>query len=124
NTLYINLMCYIYRYISTETTKQIMGKLLCATLFMFLPFLLQSQINYIKDSIYVNVNDDQKPVLLHEIEVGQTLYGLSKFYNIRVEILQTSNPQLLIQSLSIGQVIKIPFNVLFLSKQNQGTPVF
>ncbi len=117
-------MCYIYRYISTGSTKHIMGKFLCVTLIMFLPFLLHSQINYIKDSIFVNINEDQKPVLLHEIEIGQTLYGLSKFYNIPVEIIQTSNPQLLIQSLSIGQIIKIPFNVSFLSKQKQGTPVF
>lgn len=102
-----------------------MGKILCVIIaFLTLPAFATGQIHYLKDSIFVTINDHQHPVLLHELEAGQTLYGLSRHYNTPVEILQVNNPQLLIQTLSIGQVVKIPFNTAFLTSDVKGTPVY
>lgn len=102
-----------------------MGRTLCVVIILlFFPLFVFSQVSYFKDSIFVTINEDQKPVLLHELEMSQTLYGLSKYYNSPVEALQTNNPQLLIQSLSIGQVIKIPFNVKFLTADPEGSPIY
>jgi LysM repeat protein len=45
---------------------------------------------------------------VHELQDGETLYSVSKKYNVSVEQLQTANPGLAIDDLQIGQKLVIP----------------
>ena len=54
----------------------------------------------------VAVDDSSK--INHIVEPKETLYGLSKKYNVSVEEIKFINKELLIEGLKIGQVIRIP----------------
>ncbi|KAB1155529.1 LysM peptidoglycan-binding domain-containing protein [Flavobacterium luteum] len=53
----------------------------------------------------VAVNDSSQ--INHIVEPKETLYGLSKKYNVSVEEIKLNNKELLIEGLKIGQVIRI-----------------
>ena len=52
---------------------------------------------------------------LHEVQAKETLWGISKKYNISVEDLKKANPLLETEGLKIGQQITIPSNVIAVS---------
>jgi len=61
-----------------------------------------------KDSILLLVKDNQK-LVQHRVKPGQTLYSLTRFYNLGMEELYRFNPEL--QSapgLKSGQILQIP----------------
>ena len=49
---------------------------------------------------------------LHEVLAKETLYGIAKQYNITIEELYKINPNLEVEGLKKGQIIKIPHTVL------------
>ena len=52
---------------------------------------------------------------LHEVQAKETLWGISKKYNISVEDLKKANPLLETEGLKIGQQITIPSNIIAVS---------
>ncbi|WP_163411065.1 muramidase family protein [Flavobacterium ajazii] len=59
------------------------------------------------------INQDQQNI--HIVAEKETLYGLSKKYNVSVEAIQNANP-ILANGLQVGQELIIPKSVLSLSK--------
>jgi LysM repeat protein/ABC-type branched-subunit amino acid transport system substrate-binding protein len=52
---------------------------------------------------------DTSNFITHKVELGQTLYSISKFYGVDVEKLKLLNPELKV-GLKAGQILKIPSN--------------
>ncbi|MDA0193774.1 MAG: LysM peptidoglycan-binding domain-containing protein [Bacteroidetes bacterium] len=58
------------------------------------------------DSIRVEIRNGQK-VVIHEVEAKETLFALSRRYQVTVNLINSSNPQL-VDGLKIGQQLIIP----------------
>lgn len=56
----------------------------------------------------VTVAVDNASQINHIVEPKETIYGLSKKYNVSVEEIKSNNQELLKEGLKIGQVIRIP----------------
>jgi LysM repeat protein len=61
------------------------------------------------------VSTEKKPnskpsIITHKVEPKETLYSLSKKYNVSVEQIKKQNADLLINGLQIGQVLEIKLN--------------
>ena len=54
---------------------------------------------------------DTKHFYYHEVQPKETLYSLSKQYNVSIEDIKTANPDILTEGLKFGQTIKIPKNL-------------
>lgn len=75
-----------------------------------------------KKSTETVANTTPAPVSIpgsHEVLAKETLWGISKKYNVSVEDLKKANPLLESEGLKIGQQITIPSNVI----ADQGNPV-
>jgi LysM repeat protein len=59
-----------------------------------------------RDSLFASVSDNQT-FLLHRVKPGQSLFGLSKFYNLPVGDLQAANG-MADASMKTGQVLRVP----------------
>jgi LysM repeat protein len=66
------------------------------------------------DSIGISTNND-KQYIIHEVEAGETLFGLSQRYGVGVEAIKNENAQS-VSSLKIGQKVLIPFHQKVLAK--------
>ncbi len=55
----------------------------------------------------------------HEVEPGQTLYGISKMYGVTVDALRKANPETS-NGLKVGTILTIPVDAI--DTQNDGTP--
>ncbi len=53
---------------------------------------------------------DSTAYIYHKVQAKETLYSLSKEYNVRIAILDTLNPELKESALKIGMVLRIPKN--------------
>ncbi len=51
---------------------------------------------------------DEKHYFYHEVQPKETLYSLSKQYNVTIEDIKNANPEELAEGLKFGQTIKIP----------------
>lgn len=65
----------------------------------------QSDLNLVKSDNVETING--KKYYLHKVEKGQTLFSISKAYQIDVKLLEADSNNI---PLKIGQIIKIPFN--------------
>lgn len=65
---------------------------------------LDKDINAIKQQIETDGN-----VIVHEVEKGQTLYAISRMYNLKVKDLVNENPELS-DGVKVGQLIRIPIH--------------
>lgn len=54
---------------------------------------------------------------LHEVQAKETLWGISKKYNVSVDDLKKANPSLETEGLKIGQQINIPSNLIAVSEK-------
>lgn len=54
------------------------------------------------------IKNDNKKYLYHKVEKKQTLYAISKLYDIKVRQIKKANPELKNNSIKEGQIIKIP----------------
>ncbi|MCC9073382.1 NlpC/P60 family protein [Flavobacterium sp. F-65] len=61
-----------------------------------------------KEVIVNNTNNNLQETTTHEIQAKETLYGISKQYQLTVEELKKANPKLESEGLKIGQQIIIP----------------
>ena len=59
------------------------------------------------DSIGV-YRDNTNIYILHEVTKGETLYSLSKKYNVRVDLIISANPAIKDFSIAEGQIVKVP----------------
>ncbi|MBL0013346.1 MAG: LysM peptidoglycan-binding domain-containing protein [Flavobacterium sp.] len=55
-------------------------------------------------------SSDDSSVITHKVEPKETLYSLSKKYNVTVDQIKEQNAALLINGLQIGQVLEIKLN--------------
>lgn len=55
----------------------------------------------------LNKTDNGETIIIHEVKPKETLYGISKKYNVSIEEIQTQNQSLLKNGLQIGQKISI-----------------
>lgn len=55
----------------------------------------------------------------HKVKAGETLYGLSKLYNVSVDELKNANTILMKNNLQAGQTLIIPDGTIVGSKQNE-----
>jgi len=85
-------------------------KILLLTLFMFsFCSFLQAQDNAPKPIVKSNtkVNMEGKSVYIHKVEQGQTLYAISKAYNVLITAIEAENDSLK-TGLKAGMELKIP----------------
>ncbi|MEL6639131.1 MAG: LysM peptidoglycan-binding domain-containing protein [Bacteroidota bacterium] len=61
-----------------------------------------------EDTIFLKIGKYQHKIFEHEIEKGQTLYSLAKFYGLSIDELYLYNPQLLDRVLSPYEKVSIP----------------
>ncbi len=78
-------------------------KYLLSFVFLLLTFALFSQT---KSTNIQNING--KKYYLHKLEKGQSLYSITKLYNVKLEDIYAENPELK-DGTKAGQEIKIPF---------------
>lgn len=69
-----------------------------------------------------NVNYDSEAVVVtpsenHIVQPKETLYGISKNYNVSLESLRSKNPQVSLDSLKIGMVLQIPAEKMLTPEQ-------
>jgi LysM repeat protein/ABC-type branched-subunit amino acid transport system substrate-binding protein len=57
------------------------------------------------------VQGDTSRYIMHTVNKGETLYAISKKYNVKTDDILRSNPGLTAESLSAGTIIKIPRNM-------------
>lgn len=74
----------------------------------------------IKIPVHTSDKIDQNQQTLHIVGAKETLFGLSKHYNVSVEALQNANP-VLANGLQIGQELIIPQTAASLSKNENTT---
>lgn len=67
-------------------------------------------------SIVITVPEIKNSSITHKVKTGETLYGLSKKYNVSVSALQQNNSELLKKGLQIGQKLTIPSNGTVIEK--------
>jgi hypothetical protein len=60
------------------------------------------------DTFFVEMSTEQLPFFKHKVQKGETLYQLSKRYNVDLDKLHQWNAQLLINQISLGAEINIP----------------
>jgi LysM repeat protein/ABC-type branched-subunit amino acid transport system substrate-binding protein len=60
-----------------------------------------------KESKPIKTNESGT-VILHKVEKQQTLYGISKLYNVDIESIKFANPGVDFSQLKVGEEIKIP----------------
>lgn len=63
------------------------------------------------DSIGILTLDDQS-FILYQVAAGETLYGISKKYNMKVEELLAVNPYVSDNKINQGQILKIPVKLV------------
>ena len=56
----------------------------------------------------VTILNNENPVIIHTLDEGQTIYGISKTYNLEINTLMDANPMLETDNLKIGQDIIVP----------------
>ncbi|WP_236979277.1 LysM peptidoglycan-binding domain-containing protein [Membranihabitans maritimus] len=56
----------------------------------------------------VTILNNEDPVIIHTLDEGQTIYGISKTYNLEINTLMDANPMLETDNLKIGQDIIVP----------------
>ncbi len=61
-----------------------------------------------EDTIFITVSNSGEKIFEHVLVRGQTLFSLARFYGLRVADLQYYNPGLSVQTLKVGQRIRIP----------------
>ncbi|WP_026710492.1 LysM peptidoglycan-binding domain-containing protein [Flavobacterium filum] len=64
-------------------------------------------------------NDSKSGFVMHKVTAGETLYGLSRLYNISVDEIKSANVMLLKNSLQVGQTLKIPKSGTVIEKQTK-----
>lgn len=80
---------------------------LCACLFLFvLVFAFPALSQPAKDSLQTKYIDGRK-FYIHKVSKGETLYGISKKYDVEIKDIVLENP-LTINGLSLGLTIRIP----------------
>ena len=62
----------------------------------------------LKDTIFIQLDAIGTKIFEHKMENNQTLYSLAKFYGLNVEELYPYNPKLKSNSVSPGQLIRVP----------------
>jgi len=67
-------------------------------------------------SIEITVPEIRNSSITHKVKTGETLYGLSKKYNVSVSALQQNNTEQLKKGLQIGQTLTIPPNGTVIEK--------
>ncbi|MBN2520957.1 MAG: LysM peptidoglycan-binding domain-containing protein [Bacteroidales bacterium] len=70
------------------------------------------------DSLLLAENEDEKYVF-HKVKRKETLYSLSKRYNVNIQDIKDSNPELKYNQLKYGQTIKIPIKKEEIKKFNE-----
>lgn len=61
-----------------------------------------------EDGLTLNLTATGDIVIRHTLEQGQTLYGISKTYGVDINDLISENPERQVDSLKIGQDIRVP----------------
>ncbi|GGD25912.1 hypothetical protein GCM10011343_15040 [Flavobacterium orientale] len=77
-----------------------------------IPISTEKEVEVVKTSI----PEVRTAAIKHKVKTGETLYGLSKQYQVTVTALQQNNSELLKKGLQIGQIITIPSNGTVIEK--------
>lgn len=80
--------------------------------------------DYFNDSLVVGLGIYNTPVLHHPVRAGQTIYGLSKYYQISVEAIQRENPNLIVEGLGVDKNVRIPVELSSFFLGNEGTILY
>lgn len=83
-------------------------------LFFIFCFSLQGFSSTSLDSLGMKTENGKK-YIIHEVEAGETLYALSRKYNVGVQEIKDANSGSLV-SLNIGQKVLIPFIIQYVQK--------
>lgn len=94
-------------------------KTILITFLLFISILSYGQV----EGLEINVNEYHQPYIIHTLAAGQTLYGVSKTYQVSVDDLMKQNEELEPENLKIGQDIFVPIfkkDICYLSEKCQG----
>ena len=61
----------------------------------------------VDETVSKSINISENEVVLHKVEASETLYSLSKKYNVTVNDIKSQNPEVAKRGLQIGQQLKI-----------------
>jgi len=62
-----------------------------------------------KDTVFLEVDGLGNKVFMHQLEKGQTLYSMARFYGLKLDAIKAFNPQLDMEGpIAPGQVVKVP----------------
>ena len=97
----------------TKRTLLIMRKLLYLFLFVcsiHAAFATGDSLNYLtpQDTVLLDINYRGQKLFNHQLEKGQTLYSLAKFYGLSLEMLYDYNPSIKNKTVHPGAVIVVP----------------
>jgi LysM repeat protein/ABC-type branched-subunit amino acid transport system substrate-binding protein len=76
---------------------------------LFLLFLLVSQNTFAQNEDYTIEKIGGKSYYLYKVESGNTIYAICKKFNVEVEELQSTNPEI-VNGLKVDQVLKVPIS--------------
>lgn len=90
----------------------------CSFVLVFLLYAVDAHATYAQqDSVGVGKKDGEV-FILHRIEQGETLFSISRKYGVHVNELKSSNPELNVDKLKVGDTLRIPmFPKLFKGKK-------
>ena len=71
-------------------------------------FCVQSNAQQLKENEIVVIHGEK--FVLHQVRTGETLFSISKKYNVDSNDLVENNPEIKNEGLKIGEIIKIPYN--------------
>lgn len=90
-----------------------MRKLLLITILIFLSkitFATGDSLRFLtaKDTIFLSMNNYQEKIFEHQLEKGQTLYSMARFYGLKLEEVFAYNPRLKKEGYRPGDKVLIP----------------
>jgi len=74
-----------------------------------------------QDTLMVTMDEDGQKFVQHTIKNGQTLYGISKYYNVSLDLLKYHNPQVEKAALAKEQMLKIPIPARVIKRLRDST---
>ncbi|MDX1685394.1 MAG: LysM peptidoglycan-binding domain-containing protein [Saprospiraceae bacterium] len=75
------------------------------------------------DSVVVDVTDDQQVFFLHKMEPKQTLYSTARLYDVDLNDIYLSNPELIDRIVRKGETIRIPVKNWHIDPESQQGPL-
>lgn len=72
-----------------------------------------------RSGLEISIDENNRPVVHHTLEQGQTIYGISKSYDVDLDVLVAQLSDTQVDELKIGQDIVVPIDKNKICYRNQ-----